>query len=117
MTQEQEAQAQRHGRVIVSDVCGCTACMNEPHEADVYFDGDLRLKGRVWTTWSEWREDINGKPYRDRILDAVEVEGLRIPARGIQTWGICGIYTWGHVILDLAPNDMHTVPYDVCPYM
>ena len=105
------------GRIIASDVCVCRACMNEPHTADIYMDDDTRLKGRVRTTWSDWKENTLGEKYRDRIVASIEVEGLTIPASEVKAWGINGIYTLGHVILDVAPTDEIQLPLDISPFM
>ena len=52
------------GRIIMSDVCVCSVCMNEEHEADIHIDGDTRLKGRIQTTWGDWQENSIGEKYR-----------------------------------------------------
>lgn len=101
----------------MSDICTCAACMNEEHEADIYMDGDTLLKGRVRTTWGDWKENAVGEKYRDRIVESVEVEGLTIPASEVKAWGINGIMTLGHVILDVAPTDEIQLPLDISPFM
>ena len=105
------------GRIIASDVCVCRVCMNEPHTAEIYMDGDTRLRGRLWTTWSDWKDGAEGVKYRDRIVEFIEVEGLRIPASEVKAWGINGIYTLGHVILDVAPTDEIQLPLDISPFI
>ncbi len=99
--------------------CTCPACMNEYHEATITMDGDTNYDGRVYTTWSEWKTNTLGEKYRDRVVAAVEVEGLTIPATQahIEAWRINGIYTTGHVILDVAPSDPIDFPIDICSWM
>ena len=114
----QRSEARRdEGRVIMSNICTCPTCMNEVHEASITMDAETTLKGRVWTTWSNWKKNTFGEKYRDRIVESVEVEGLRIQASEIEAWGINGIYTAGHVILDVAANDPIEFPLDISPFM
>ena len=63
----------------------------------------------MWTTWSDWKDGTEGVKYRDRIVDFIEVEGLRIPASEVKAWGINGIYKLGHVILEVALNRRNAV--------
>ena len=43
------------------------------------------------------------------------MEGLTIEATEaeVKAWGINGIYTFGHVILDVAPSDEIQFPLDI----
>lgn len=107
------------GRVLLRNgTCGCLVCMNEYNESTIVFDNDVSIdKVRLHTTWGEWQHDINGGLYRERILDYLVVEDLKIPASDLEKWGIYGVYSWGHVIVDLAPSDTIEYPIVVLPFM
>lgn len=67
--------------------CGCSACVNVPHQAEIHMDQE-QIIGRVYTTWGEWETNAlnEGKHFRKCILALVEIEDLRIQANELQVW-------------------------------
>ena len=120
-----ELYVKQTGRVIIKDMCGCPVCMNEPNIAAITIGEHSDYRGRVYTTWGKWKLDRDGKLYRNRIVDYIEVDAVesaggkvRINASEFEEKQVGGIYTGGHVIVDLAPDDEHNFSeYEVCPYM
>lgn len=106
----------QRGRIDVRQMCGCLVCMNEDNDSTVNMD-DENIEARLYTTWGEWRHDINGRLFRQRILDYIIVEGLKIEASELEKWGIYGVYSDGHVIVDLAPSDTIEYPIVILSYM
>ena len=107
------------GRIIMSDVCVCPVCMNEEHKVDIHMDGDTHLEGSLETVWGAWKVNSAGERYRERIVKNIIVEGLAIPATEteVRAWCINGIYSVGHVILDVSPYDPIDFPLDISPFM
>ena len=108
---------------IFAEMCGCPVCVNEPHTAVIYWTngnpyGHTEVSGRVFTTWGDWKwSNVHEKSYRERIVAGVEVEGVKIPASDFEAWGIHGLYTTGHVIIDLSPSDPLELPIEINPFM
>ena len=101
---------------LIREVCVCAVCMNEDNESLVYINADTRdpsKKCRIYTTWTDDTANVRCVDY------IITSDGQTIDAKDFIRHSVYGLYSDGHVIIDIAPEDIENLemPIDISMLM